>query len=84
MSTAKRTKKPQKTSAKERRKPGESESKTFGFYLSIEARERLERHAEFLTRELSVPVSASSALERLLLKAIAPDGQFQEHLSNKL
>lgn len=75
MSAAKRTKKPKKTVAKERRKSGEPEAKTFGFYLSIEARERLERHAEFLTRELGVPVSASSALERLLLKAITPDGQ---------
>lgn len=84
MSTTPRAKKSKKTPAKtqdrETEKPqGASRvrGRAFGFYLSDEARERLDRHAEFLSHDLGVPVSASSALERLLLRLISPDGRIQ-------
>jgi DNA-binding TFAR19-related protein (PDSD5 family) len=81
MSTAKRAKKSKKpavtTETQETQSASGHRGRAFGFYLSDEARERLNRHAEFLTQELGVQVSASKALERLLLRMISPEGRFQ-------
>lgn len=78
MSTAKRGRKSKKPAvAPETQETTGHRGRAFGFYLSDEARERLDRHAEFLTQELGVPVSASKALERLLLRMISPEGRFQ-------